>query len=563
MFRAIKNKKITKENLISLFLLVLLFIYMYALNFMMPLHRDDYEYSLIWGTLERIVAWPDVFQSLYNHYLTHGGRMTDFFVLDSFLSLGKQWFNPFNAFLYVALIVLIYWHSQREVTFRFNPYILALIITFCWLGLPDFAVVNIWMTGACVYLMTAVLIFTFLLPYHFNYLEKPLLSDSYLAAFGMFCGGIVAGWTIENTAATMNLIIAGFIFYGHRKHSLTKWMISGFSGSVLGYLLLVISPGNYVRYGGSSPKLIYHFTNQLAAGVEILLGVLPVVLFLVLAWRILLTEYAKKKGVYAIGQPDDRYGFRISSMLIVGIIIFMLASDLSGSYFSKWLANFLYNNVAVPLGVANSHLKFQLSNTLTNFEELIMYLLTIWQIYRSVSKKLALRKTDMKDIQLRVKWQEIMAAYPPCYYAAALVALSVINNLVMIASPTFPGRAGFGSVVFLIIGAMSFFTVSEIRTCLLSGSRQKYLAMFTALFFIPMAIAVLHQHIVLFKENNQRMAYVEKMVSQGSTHLELEPLSLKNLVLRHVYFVELNNSVSKYGFCRYYGLKDIKVKDAF
>ena len=51
------------------------------------------------------------------------------------------------------------------------------------------------------------------------------------------------------------------------------------------------------------------------------------------------------------------------------------------------------------------------------------------------------------------------------------------------------------------------------------------------------------------------------MVNQGATYLELEPLSVKNFVLRHVYFVELNNAVSKYGFCRYYGLKDIKVRE--
>ena len=56
------------------------------------------------------------------------------------------------------------------------------------------------------------------------------------------------------------------------------------------------------------------------------------------------------------------------------------------------------------------------------------------------------------------------------------------------------------------------------------------------------------------------MAYVQKMVSQGETYLELEPLPVKDSVLRHVYFVELNNKVSKYGFCRYYGLENIKVE---
>ena len=157
----VKTEKQTKGNLIAWGMLAALFVYMLVLNILMPLHRDDYEYALIWGTFERIQAWPDVFQSLHNHYLTHGGRMVAFFVLDSFMVIGKEWFNPFNAFLYVMLVVLIYWHSQRKVSFAFNPYILGLIIVFSWLGLPHFALANIWMTGACVYLMTAVIILAF------------------------------------------------------------------------------------------------------------------------------------------------------------------------------------------------------------------------------------------------------------------------------------------------------------------------------------------------------------------------------------------------------------------
>jgi hypothetical protein len=561
MFRTIKNKKLTKIDFISWFMLLLWFVYMYALNFLMPLHRDDYEYSLIWGTYERIASWSNILQSLYNHYLIHGGRMVDFFVLDSFLLIGKQWFNPFNAFLFIALVVLIYWHSQKKITFHFNPYILILIILFCWFGLPDFAVVAIWMTGSCVYLMTSVLIFTFLLPYHFQFEGKPLFRDSYKAIVGMFFGGVVAGWTIENTAATMNFIIAGLLFYGYNKQSLTKWMISGFCGAVLGFLLLVLAPGNYVRYADSSAKFIYHLTNQLAAGFEILLGVLPVVFFLVLCWRILLKEYAKEKGFLTAEQQSDDHKFYISSILIIGTILFMLVSYINDSFFSKWLVGLIYDDIAVPLGVATSHLKFQLSSTMSAFEELVVYLLAITQLYRYIFKKMALRGNDVKSTQLKVKWREVVAVYPACNYIAVLVVLSVINNLVMIGSPTFPGRAGFGSVVFLIIGAMHFFTVPEVRSYLLGSSRPKYLILFAGLIFIPMAVTVLQQHIVLYKENSQRMAYVENRVSQGETYLELEPLPLKDLVLRHVYFVELNNAVSKYGFCRYYRLKDVKVKE--
>jgi len=555
-----KNSKLTAEHLSSFVMLALLFLYMYALNFMMPLHRDDYEYALIWGTYERIAAWPDVFHSLYLHYFDHGGRMVAFLVLDSFLLMGKEWFDPFNAFLYVALMVLIYWHSQRSITWRFNPYILALIFLFCWLGLPDFALVNIWMTGACVYLLTAVIILAFLLPYHFNFWEKPLLHDSYGAALGMFAGGIVAGWTIENTAATMNLIIVGFIIYAYKKKTVAKWMYSGFGGAVLGFVLLIIAPGNFVRSANIKHPLIYNFTNQIAAFIEIALGLLPVILFIILIWRILLAEYGKGKGVIVSRQGNSRYQFMTWSVVKIGITAMMLVSYQTNSFFSQWFSNLLYDNVAVKLGVANSHLKFQLFHALSELEIVIVFLLTITQIYNYAFEKLTLTKKDIKEVASIFKWREVMAAYPGFYFVATLVVLALINNLAMIASPTFPGRAGFGSAVFVIIGAVSAFTIPQIYTYLLGNtSHKKYIAMVTGLIIVPMAAAALQQHVVLYQGNTARMVYVEEMVSQGATYLELEPLPLKNRVLRHVYFSELNNGVSKGGFCRYYRLKDIKV----
>lgn len=554
-----KTEKNTKQNVIAWGMLAALFLYMLVLNMMMPLHRDDYEYALIWGTFEKIRAWPDVFQSLYNHYLTHGGRMVAFFVLDSFMVLGKEWFNPFNALLYVIFVVLIYWHSQRKITFSLDPYILGLIILFSWLGLPHFALVNIWMTGACVYLMTAVIILAFLLPYHFSFSEKPLVADSHIAVVGMLFAGIVAGWTIENTAVTLNMIVGSIVLYAWKRQNLKKWMVSGFCGSILGLILLVVAPGNYVRYAGTNTKLIYHFTNQVAAGGEMLLYVLPIILFFVVAWRILRTEYAAQKGFFISKTEAGGSEFPISSIITIGIIFFMLFSYVNGTFFSKWLGNILYGHVAVPLGLATNHLKIQLFNTLSGLEEMVVYLLTITQMYRYILKKFALRAQDIKDVVQRVSAIEVMNAYPTCYYAALMFVLAVINNLVMIASPSFPGRATFGSVVFLIIGVMSFFTIPVVRTYWLENARKKYLTFFITIIMLPMAFATLQEHMIMAQENTERMAYVEKMVSQGATRLEVEPLSLKNRILRHVYFVELNNGVSKGGLCRYYGLEDIMV----
>lgn len=559
------SKKITKGNLASWGMLMLLYLYMFALNFLMPLHRDDYEYSLIWGTFEKIKTMSDVFQSLYFHYFTHGGRMVDFFVLDSFLLWGKSWFNPFNAFCFIALIVLIYWHSQQKITLRFNPYILGLIIMFCWFGLPDFAVVNIWMTGACVYLLTAVLIFAFLLPYHFYFLDKALFRDSSIAAVGMFFCGVIAGWTIENTAATMNLIIATFIVYAHKKNYTTKWMLAGFAGSVIGYLLLVIAPGNYVRYADHTTPFIFHILNQIGGGFEILLGLLPAMVFGRFAYRIILVEYGVITKIKTEKDASNNFNkFVMASTLRMGIVLLMILSKMNNEFFSRWFGNLLYDNVIVRFAIANDHLKEQLFRTLAGLEELIIYLFIIAQLSKYIFRKWKLRKTDFNNIRRKEALKGFFSAHPTSYHITTLLVLALINNLVMLASPSFPGRAGFGSAVFFIIGIMTVFIIPKVKAFLLDGvAKKNFIAILVALSVIPMGTIVLYQHAVLYAENSQRMLQAETLVNEGASSLELEPVSLKNEVLRHVYFVDFDNHVSKYGFCRYYKIKDLKLHRKF
>jgi len=549
----------TKRNWSSWGILAGLFLYMFALNFLMPLHRDDYEYSLIWGTLQKITTMSDVFQSLYFHYFVHGGRMVSFFILDTFLLWGKQWFNPFNAFLFVALIVLIYWHSQQKITLRFNPYILALIIMFCWFGLPDFALANIWMTGACVYLLTAVLIFSFLLPYHFDFLGTPIVDNSYKGLLGMFFGGIVAGWTVENTAATMNLIIAACIVYAYKKNRLKKWMITGFAGSVIGFLLLVMAPGNYVRYAAQKTPLMQHIVNQFGGGFEMLLGLLPAIVFLVLACRIVLVEDGKIVRSESKEAAKDSKGFIIASTVRTILVFLMLLSKMKGSFISLWISELLYENVVVQIGIADEHLKEQLFTTLSGVEEVLIYLLIGIQFSKYIFRKWKLGKAYFKNVSCKEQGSELLTVHPNSYHVMILLTLSVVNNFVMLAAPAFPGRAGFGSAVFFIIGVMTVFRIPQVKKFLLSPEHKNTLTVIVVLSVIPMAVAVLYQHAVLYTENSQRMALVENQVAQGSSSLVMEPVSLKNEFLRHVYFVDLNNAISKYGFCRYYQVNGIKV----
>ncbi len=553
-----ENKAYSRSDFLSWGMLALLFVYMLSLNFLMPLHRDDYWYSLIWGTMDKLAVWPDVFQSMYAHYLTHGGRMTAYVVLSSFLLAGKFWFNLFNSFMYVALIVLMYWHSQRQITWRFQPHVLLLLITFTWLGLPHFAEVTIWMAGSCTYLFTAVLILAFFLPYHFQALGRGLWQGGFWASLSMLILGVLAGWGIENTSATTAFVSVCATFYFYKKKQLQTWMLTGCFGAVLGMVMLVAAPGNYVRFDDSKTKLLYHFTNLIAAGAEALLYVLPVVLFLLLAWRVL--RACHEKGAAAATENRKLDGtFIFSSVMTMAAIAFLLLSYSNGHFFSTWLGPLLIAKVAVPLGVATPRLQVQLFNTLSGLEEMLIYLLTITQLYRYAFTKLSLRKKDLRGA--RSGWGEIMAVHPACWHVAAWLALALFNHFVMVASPRFPARATFGSVTFLLIATAGVFTVPEVRQYFLETARRKYMALFAVLVLLPMMAATLNQYVTIHREDGARMAYVREMAAQGATELEVAPISIKNRVLRHVYFEDLNNSVSRDLLCNYYGLKTIKLKE--
>lgn len=559
-FKSVEQNNTSGENTISYIVLGLLFIYMWYLNWFMPLHRDDYEYSLIWGTTDKIMSFADVILSLSYHYFFWGGRMVAFFVLDNFLLLGKEWFNPLNAFLFVFLIVLIYWHAMREVTWRFNPYILVTIIAFIWLGLPHFGEVAIWMTGSCVYLLTAVLIFSMLLPYHFYLLKRNLLPDNFFSVIGMLLLGILSGWTVENTSATSCFIIFCTTWYCYKKKIHKRWMFSGLLGAIIGLALLVGAPGNYSRAAIVKTKFVFHVANLFAAGGELLLYILPIILFLVIVWRILLLDYIRSKGIACTTTAKSIFGK--FSMISFSVIIIMLLSYINDGIVSKYLGWAFINNVAVPLKFATPKLQNQLFNTLSGLEEMVMYLLGICFLYNSIINKLGLTKKNLRPIAVKFKFREVIKAYPDSYYSLIFIGLAIFNHLVMIASPRFPARSCFGSVIFLVIGAVSLLTIPVVKNYLLGLNSKKYFMATLGIVVLPMMLATFLQYQIIHVENTARLHYAEHLSAQGAKDVVFEPINLKNKVLRHVYFVELNNHVSKYGFCIFYGFDYLTVKES-
>ena len=141
-----------------------IFAVMFALNHLMPIHRDDYDYSMVWKTGVHLAAFSDVCASGMQHYLLHGGRTVTVFALQLFLWLGKTAFDAANALMFLALVILVTMHARRSPALCHAAGTLTAAALLLWLSLPHFGEVAVWKSGSTVYLWSAVPALRCLLP---------------------------------------------------------------------------------------------------------------------------------------------------------------------------------------------------------------------------------------------------------------------------------------------------------------------------------------------------------------------------------------------------------------
>ena len=217
-------------------------------SYLAPYLANDYRYMLVEGTDNIVTSASDIFISQYRHYFDWGGRSIAHLIAQFLLYWGKPYNAIITAFCYCALVLGIYYNAlgikPSFKNLRLAP--LVFITVLLWLCMSNFGEVTFNIVSSCNYLYTAVIILYFLLPYRLSF-QKEALKGSFLFALFMFVLGVIAGWTNENNSAAAcfgTFLICAYLFY-HKK--LTFWQISGFVGLCLGFLILMLAPGNEAR----------------------------------------------------------------------------------------------------------------------------------------------------------------------------------------------------------------------------------------------------------------------------------------------------------------------------
>ena len=244
----------------------MLFVFMgvfFLRNLILPMVSDDIPYAFVWdgsdkgnlldgvGPRERITSFGDIVRSQYSHYMTWGGRIIGIGLTQLFAWEGKHLFNVLNTFVFIALAFLLFKIGTGKKLREMNGVYMFWILFAFWFLLPDPFLTTLWMCGSCVFLWTAVIGLLFLWPYADTYWKGDTslttryspLTSSVIMAFA----GLCAGWSVETSAAVIDVVVFFALIYFWKKHQLKAWMVVGFVFLCVGSAMLVLAPGEMVR----------------------------------------------------------------------------------------------------------------------------------------------------------------------------------------------------------------------------------------------------------------------------------------------------------------------------
>ncbi|GAB6010776.1 DUF3329 domain-containing protein [Viscerimonas tarda] len=264
MFSTVKNK--LNGNIPFLVIIFVMFGFIYALNIYYPLLVDDWVYSFKFLNGERLGSFADVLEGQYKHYFEWGGRSVGHTIAQTLLWFGEGWSDVLNSIAFVVFVLVIYSIANRN-TGKSQPAVLVFICLLIWFIQRHYlGECLLWVTGSGNYLWGSLIILLFLRPVCSYYLKPEDKKNGIVRSIVLFIGGILAGWTNENTSVSLVFFMLVMFFLLRRENKkIPLWAKWAFAGLVIGCAILLAAPGNYVRYNnvGSTytPFSLYAITQ--------------------------------------------------------------------------------------------------------------------------------------------------------------------------------------------------------------------------------------------------------------------------------------------------------------
>lgn len=219
-----------------------------------------------------------------------------------------------------------------------------------WFFTPDYGQVMFWLAGASNYLWIITPILMMILVFRKYSINKNVFKNNLFNAFIIFILGILAGWSSENGSAGMLVILTLYIIYFYFNNiKMSKYIISGYIGSLIGYILLITAPGILVRKA----------SEEAAVHTSIIFRVFMItyfwIAFLFAIFIILAIVYFLGKRYFDFKKNNSAYQSAIFIIASFGAAFCMLAAPTSPE--RTWFYVVVY--IVIAIGILYEKFDFE------------------------------------------------------------------------------------------------------------------------------------------------------------------------------------------------------------
>ncbi len=270
---------------------------MYLTHRAVPFMMDDLWYLTKLSSEMPISSLSDIWESQVWHYFNWGGRSITHSILQVILLAGERVADVLNIVATLLLAWLMCVMAGEKKLFSFFAALGML------LGLnANWKMSMFWQAGAANYLYITVFVLLFL----YCYLREDDNNKGLPGiTFWIVPLGVIAGWSNENMGPAIWVISLLIILLAKKDQKKIKpWMILGNLASLVGSVLMILAPGNFVRGArvasnefGTLWKLFLHCYAESKAALEYLFPTLLVLACLLVISKGILKVNITRKNI--------------------------------------------------------------------------------------------------------------------------------------------------------------------------------------------------------------------------------------------------------------------------
>lgn len=220
----------------------LLYCIMAIFCYLSPYAADDFGFDT------HALGLKETFLMQWKLYIGWNGRILSN-LFNSIVLLHAPWVHvvltPFAFIGILFAMELLIWGKSWKNSIRWWHSIL--LFSLIWKFTPAFGQAFLWRTGAATYCYTALCALIFLIPFRLL-LDDPHWKPSKKLLCVLAGISIWAGWSNENLGMVNVIAASVILIYVYRSFAaIPRWAIFLLSLCLLGWIALVIAPGNYAR----------------------------------------------------------------------------------------------------------------------------------------------------------------------------------------------------------------------------------------------------------------------------------------------------------------------------